>query len=125
MKVIEVSNQKIKLGRQGESMAETFLKQRGVTILARNARTAYGELDLVGVEAGLTVIFEVKTRRSLAFGFPEAAVSAQKRRHLSDAAAAYIQAHPELPAQWRIDVIAIRLVAGSQPEIEWFENAVS
>lgn len=120
-----MSNRKIKLGNWGESLAAEYLSSRGVMILARNVRTKYGELDLVGSIAGLTVIFEVKTRRTDTFGFPEEAISQVKRKHLVDSAQFYIQVHPELPGEWRIDVVAIRLNAGADPEIEWFENAIS
>jgi putative endonuclease len=73
---------------------------------------------------GMTVIFEVKTRKTDTFGNPEDAISPTKRQHLIDAGKAFLQDRPELPADWRIDVIAIRLFPGSQPEIKWFINAV-
>jgi len=54
------------LGQWGESLAAHYLQQRGYTILARNVRTAYGEIDLVARQleppAAVTVFVEVKTR---------------------------------------------------------------
>jgi|ERR1035437_7452420 putative endonuclease len=120
-----MSKRKVKLGNWGESLAAEYLSSRGVMILARNVRTKYGELDLVGRLEGLTVIFEVKTRRTDTFGFPEDAISQVKRQHLVASSESYIQDHPELPDEWRIDIVAIRLKAGANPEIEWFENAIS
>jgi len=116
---------KISLGRWGETLAADFLSAQGVSIVARNARTRYGELDVVGCMDGMTVIFEVKTRTTDKFGFPEDAISRTKRQHLMDASLAFLQDHPELPEEMRIDVVAIRLFPGSQPEIKWFVNAVS
>jgi putative endonuclease len=125
MKEMKVSNQKMKLGHWGEALAEKFLRERAVNVFARNVRSKFGELDLIGTLEGQTVFFEVKTRRTEAYGYPEDAISKAKSQHLRTAAEAYIQDHPDLPAEWRIDVVAIRLVNGKEPEIEWFENAVS
>ena len=115
----------MKLGRKGETLAAEFLSRQGVEIVARNIRTAYGELDIVGIVKDMTVTFEVKTRTSEAYGYPEDSISAIKQKHLAESSQAFLQDHPELPADWRIDVIAIRLLPGKQPEIEWFANAVS
>jgi putative endonuclease len=116
---------KQKLGNQGENLAAEYLTGRGVAMIGRNVRTKYGELDLIGNCNGMTVVFEVKTRRTETYGFPEEAISQMKRKHLIASAEAYMQEHPELPNEWRIDVIAISLKSNKIPEIEWFENAVS
>ncbi len=113
------------LGVKGEQMAAEYLAKQGVSIIARNFHTPYGELDLIGFQAETLIFFEVKTRRTDTFGYPEASISATKRQHLTASALAFMQDHPELPDHWRIDVIAINLVNGMAPEIEWFENAVS
>lgn len=116
------------LGRWGESLAAETLCGKGYTILARNARTAYGELDLVARQetprGAVTVFVEVKTRRSTAFGLPEAAITPKKQAHLLAAAQAYLQTNPELDGDWRIDVIAIRRIPDHEVEIVHFENAV-
>lgn len=54
------------LGRLGEQLAATHLERLGFTIVARNARTRYGEIDLVAFDGHTsTLVFaEVKTRRS-------------------------------------------------------------
>lgn len=119
-----------RLGRWGEELAAGYLNQRGYRILERNARTPYGEIDLVACQDGAvpacTVFVEVKTRRSGAFGLPEESLTAKKRAHLLAAAQAFLQAHPDLSAAWRIDVIAIRqLQIDDDPEILWFENAIN
>jgi putative endonuclease len=124
------------LGRWGETQAAHFLEERGYLILERNARTPYGEIDLVAQrleeEAGyegatlVTVFVEVKTRTTTTFGLPEEAITARKREHLIAAAQSYLQNHPELGGDWRIDVIAIqRYRAAAPPAIYHFENAVN
>jgi putative endonuclease len=124
-----------RVGRWGEELAAGYLRQRGYILLEQNARTPYGELDLVArqtcgdelIQGGVfTVFVEVKTRRSSSFGWPEQAVNARKRAHLLAAAQSYLQAHPDLRGAWRIDVIAIRRMrSDAPPEIMHFENAIT
>lgn len=116
---------KQRIGRWGEDIAVEFLVGKGLKLIARNARTRHGELDLVMLDGGGLVFVEVKTRTNNAFGFPEEAITYRKREHLLLSADAYLQAHTELPDEWRIDVIAIRGKPSlPNPEIEWFQNAV-
>lgn len=114
------------LGKWGEEIAAAHLRARGYTILARNARTPYGELDLVATDGRVTVFVEVKTRATTAYGPPEASVTPRKQAHLLAAAEAYLQAHPETSGDWRVDVVAIQRRPPPQPpEIVHFENALS
>lgn len=119
-----------RVGHWGEQLAARHLQKQGYTLLGQNVRTPHGEIDLVASQAcaeGSCLVFvEVKTRRSGAFGLPEAAITASKRAHLLAAAQAYLQVHPELSGVWRIDVIAIRRASPeAQPEIVHFENAIT
>lgn len=54
------------LGRLGEQFAAAHLERLGYTVLARNARTRYGEIDLIGFDGHTKslVFVEVKTRRA-------------------------------------------------------------
>ena len=121
-----MKGQRQSLGRWGEQLAAAFLQQRGYRLVAANARTPYGELDLVTCQDEVTVFVEVKTRSSTRFGLPEEAVTAQKRAHLLAAAQAFLESHPDLPRDWRVDVLAILNGGrGRPPEIIHFENAVN
>jgi putative endonuclease len=121
------------LGKWGESLAAEYLVAKGFIILGRNIRTPYGEIDLLArlpgkysQERDLLAFVEVKTRATPAFGYPEESVNTRKRAHLLSSAQYYMQEHPELDGDWRIDVIAIqRLDEGKPVEITHFENAVS
>lgn len=44
------------LGRLGEQLAATHLERLGFAILARNARTRYGEIDVIAFD-GQTLVF--------------------------------------------------------------------
>lgn len=132
-----MSGRRLELGRWGEAEAARFLEGKGYLILERNVRTPYGEIDLIaqlreegplgGASATMVTVFvEVKTRSTATFGPPEESITARKREHLIAAAQSYLQNHPELSGDWRIDVIAIqRLQATAVPVIHHFENAVN
>jgi putative endonuclease len=51
------------LGRLGEDLAAAHLTRLDFTILARNVRNRYGEIDLIAFDGHTLAIVEVKTRR--------------------------------------------------------------
>lgn len=121
------------LGRWGEEQAAEYLRSDGYEILDTNARTAYGELDLVvrkpspeNINENELVFVEVKTRRSKSLGPPELSVNARKQAHLIFAAQSYLQEHPELGGDFRVDVISVELNRQDRsPEITHFQNVIS
>ena len=130
-----------KLGSWGEQAAATYLQSQGYLIVDRNARTPYGEIDLVAIDKGaapdqaspqpageqaVVVFIEVKTRSSTRYGLPEESITQRKRLHLLNAIQDYMQNHSDLPGSWRVDVIAIlRPDRETAPEIFHFANAIS
>ena len=113
------------VGLWGEAVASEYLANNGYSILERNARTPHGEIDLVARQGIVTVFVEVKTRTSNRFGTPEAAITKKKRAHMVAASQAYLQTHPELDGDWRLDVIAIeRDRNNTVTSLIHFENAV-
>ena len=105
---------RLNIAKIGESLAVKHLKARGCEILARNYRALRGEIDIIVRDGEFTVFVEVKTRRNLKFGLPQAAVTLQKQRQISKVALAYLQAQNLLDAPCRFDVIAIHL----SPQLE-------
>ncbi|MDD5628748.1 MAG: YraN family protein [Elusimicrobia bacterium] len=93
-------------GERAERQAEEFLRQRGMTILARNFRTRSGEIDLVAQDGETVVFVEVRSRSSEAFGSPEETVTAVKRRRIIRTALAYAQSRG-LDVPLRFDVVAL------------------
>lgn len=128
-----MSRERQVFGRWGENAAANYLVEKGFSILDRNVRTPYGEIDLLARQPALipaeksTLVFiEVKTRATPTFGYPEESVNPRKQAHLLSSAQYYMQMHPELEGTWRIDVISVlRLYPDRPPEITHFENAVS
>ncbi len=114
-----------RLGDLGEETAAAHISQLGYDVLARNVRTPFGELDVIARQGGLTVFFEVKTRRSRTHGLPEEALTPRKRNHLMASAQYYLQQHALWDSPWRIDVVAIEFdSSGAMKRLEVFENAV-
>jgi putative endonuclease len=113
-------------GRWGEEIAANFLKEKGYEIIARNARSMYGELDIVATHEGQVIFVEVKTRSNKKFGFPEESIQWTKTSHLVNSANAFLQEHLELNDNWRIDVITVEGHPDrkASPEIHWFIDAI-
>jgi len=78
------------LGRRGEQLACSFLQEKGYSILQTNWRRGRLEIDIIALDGDELVFVEVKTRATSLFGEPEDAVNPQKRRHLVQAANAYV-----------------------------------
>mgnify|MGYP001052309572 FL=1 len=117
------ATRQITLGRWGEQIAVDYLIHHGYTLLGRNLRTAYGEIDILARQADSLVFVEVKTRSSGSLGLPEISITKKKFYHMVSSAQAYLLDHPDLELAWRIDVISIRrMPPGQPPEIAHFEN---
>ena len=110
-------------GRLGEDLAHRYLRKHGCTIVAHNftARSGAGEIDLVAWEGGVLVFVEVKTRSSVDFGAPDAAVDEEKQRRIAIAAREYGRRARVEESRMRFDTISVLL--GDRPQIEWRRDA--
>jgi putative endonuclease len=114
------------LGRRGEDAAAKHLAQTGYTVIARNHRTPFGEVDLIASHGEFIVFVEVKTRRNRTYGLPEEAITASKKKRLLASAQHFLQQRDLPNTPWRIDVVAVEYDrSGRLERIEVFENAVS
>jgi len=111
-----------RIGKWGEEIAAEYLAQKGYEIIGHNARTPYGEIDLIATQGGITVFVEVKTRTSNRMGLPEDSITPRKRDHMIACAQHYAIEH-EID-HWQIDVISVEGKPGNRPVITYFENAV-
>ena len=112
-----------RVGKWGEETAVLYLAQRGYEIIARNARTPYGEIDIIARQGDVTIFIEVKTLTSSRKFFPEQNVTARKREHML-ACAEYYAAENALD-HWQIDVIAVEGKQELEAKITHFENALT
>ncbi len=95
------------LGRKGEALAARYLTSLGFSIIARNFKARYGEIDIIALDGATLAFIEVKTRIGESFGKPEEAITPWKLREVVQTAQFYKSLHPELPEALRIDVVAI------------------
>jgi putative endonuclease len=112
-----------RIGKWGEDIAAEYLAQLPAEIVARNARTPYGEIDIIARQGDIMLFVEVKTRTSDKMGMPEDSITARKRQHMLSAGEHYAMEH-EID-HWQIDVISIEGKPGMKPKITYFENAIS
>ncbi|RCH54804.1 endonuclease [Mucilaginibacter hurinus] len=94
------------LGRQGETIAKTYLESHGYEILDENWCHGKAEVDLIGYKDGIIIFVEVKTRTGTGFGMPEDFVDMRKQRLLTEAADEYIYLMNH-QGEVRFDIIAI------------------
>src|SRR3954467_15883228 len=83
-------------GELGERIAEEHLAHRGYTIVARNFRTRYGEIDLVAADSDALVFWEGKTRvgdRQRGPASPLDAIGTRKRNRLRMMAGQWLAEH--------------------------------
>jgi len=106
-------------GEAAESLAADFLQRRGLTVLERNYRCRFGEIDLVARSGELLVFVEVRARTSEAFGGAAGSITATKRRRLVAAARHYLATH-RADRACRFDVVLVR---GAEQQLEWLTDA--
>lgn len=94
------------VGQWGEQTAALHLVHQDYQILERNWRFRHLEIDIIAEYLGEIVFVEVKTRSGGDFSEARAAVHYDKRRHIMDAAQAYLRQN-RLDNVWRYDVITI------------------
>jgi putative endonuclease len=110
------------LGRKGEDLAASHLRNLGWEILERNYRTKLGEIDLVCRDHDSIVFVEVKTRASADFARPDESVTQRKRAKLRRLVEDYLVTHRLESRDVRFDVLGVTL-SGRRPEFEHIVGA--
>lgn len=111
-------------GSYWEQQAKAFLEKKGLTTLASNYYSRFGEIDLIMKDGNTFVFVEVKYRKSNQFGGAISTISTKKQLNLTKTATIYLQ-QEQLNAYntaCRFDIVAID---GEQhaPTINWLKNA--
>lgn len=112
-------------GRNFEEVAESYLRKRGLSIIARNYACRAGEIDLIMLDGDTIVFVEVRYRRSLRFGGGLESITDRKRSRLIRTAAHFLvkRSGPVEPP-CRFDVLAITGGAENY-SIDWIADAFS
>ena len=111
-----------KIGDRGEELAAEYLQRKGYTILQRNYRQRYGEIDLIAMKDDVLIFCEVKRSRYNGESHPEIRVDWKKQIKLSQCAKAYLAGSPPPFESCRFDVIAVKIHRGRNI-VDHIENA--
>ncbi len=101
-----------RIGRAAEDLVAAHLAEVGWEIVERNARTRYGELDIVALDGSTLVFVEVKAaRRDSRFGpeRPVHAIDFRKQRRIRRLATAWMGERRDRPryAAIRFDAVGV------------------
>lgn len=111
-------------GRNGEKLAQEYLKEHGYDIVENNYRSPDGEVDIIASKDSFISFVEVRTRSTRKFGTPEESITSRKKQKLIAVSQHYLQKHDIQTVSWRIDFIAVELDGTGLPtRIELFEDA--
>jgi putative endonuclease len=120
---------RIKLGRAAEDLVASRLAGANWEIVERNARTRFGELDIVALDGTTLVFIEVKAGREGAEFGPERpilSIGPRKQRQVRRLATAWMAERREAPryAEIRFDAVGVSFDrAGRVTEYEHIEGA--
>lgn len=105
------------LGALGEQVAVGHLLSLGMSVLQRNWRCRYGELDVIAADGDTLVFVEVKTRTGDGFGGLPEAVTPAKVRRIRRLAGLWLSGQPVRWRYIRIDVVGVRLRRDGDSEV--------
>jgi putative endonuclease len=112
------------LGRDGELLAASYLKDLGYKIIEKNYRCRLGEVDLIVEREGTITFVEVKTRRSVEAVSPRELVTLPKQRRISKAAQHYLARRAQNTSDMNANFAVLGIdFSGTDPCFEWIEHA--
>lgn len=102
------------IGKNGESLAATYLQSKGYSIICKNWRHTHYEIDIIANKGKKLHFIEVKTRSSELYGHPEDSVTKRKFTFLKNAADEYLHLNPGY--QWiQYDILSITFQQDGTP----------
>ena len=111
------------LGTIAETIVCDYLKTQGYTIIRRNWRKPWGEIDIIAERDGGLVFIEVKAGKSELY-MPELHANDKKMRKVLRTAQTYLLSKKCPPEQeWRIDIVSVIMNDnGEVKDIRQYEN---
>ena len=111
-------------GMRHEDRARNYLERRGLTCVARNFRSRFGEIDLIMRDRQTLCFVEVKYRKSLGYGGAAHAISASQQNRIVKTALAYLALHPDRSdPPLRFDALLIQRQADGRETFDWIQSA--
>jgi putative endonuclease len=107
-----MSNDRKRLGHQGESAALSFLQTHGFTIIETNYRTKMAEIDIIAQDNDCICFIEVKARRSIKKGLPKESVTRSKQKKIILGASYYLKQKKQMNSRVRFDVVEVYMLNG-------------
>lgn len=104
-------------GKTGETLAVSYLQRAGFQLLQQNWRHRRVEIDLIARKGDTLHFIEVKTRRSLQYGWPEEHIKPRKITRMMMAVEGFLETLPE-PSPVQLDILSI-VLAGRKPPLFW------
>jgi putative endonuclease len=80
-------------GRSGEDAAAKYLEEKGLEILERNFRSAWGEVDIIAREGETLVFVEVKAWSAYKIDALEHGLNEKKQRRIIETAKYFLSIH--------------------------------
>lgn len=112
-------------GQAAEDHACHYLQAKGLTLITRNYRNRYGEIDLIMQDGKYWVFAEVRLRNNRNFISGAESVSDSKQKKLIRTATVYLQEKKVLNTQrCRLDVLDLQQESGTFT-VNWIKNAFS
>jgi putative endonuclease len=111
----------LSFGRRSEIQAIDYLRSLDYRIVTSGYRTKVGEIDVIAWDGDILVFVEVKARKNS--DPPEDAVGYKKQQRTVRAAQVYLSKHRLQEVQYRFDILAVTVLAGSQPEFRLLRDA--
>jgi putative endonuclease len=115
-------------GRIAEGIVAAGLTRSGWQIVARNARSRHGELDIVALDGRTLVFVEVKASRWGTRHGPERPVHSidfRKQRRIRQLATAWMAARRDLPPYTAIRFDAVGVVLDARDDVVELDHIVN
>lgn len=110
-------------GNHAEEIACKYLVRQGLTLLTKNYRTAFGEIDLIMRDGEITAFIEVRSRKNNNFMDVLETIDSAKCNRIIRTSMYYLQENNRTDRDiCRYDIV---LLTGKPEtaEIEWIKNA--
>jgi putative endonuclease len=112
------------IGALGEEIALNFLKNKGFSLVSRNYRKKFGEIDLIVSKLGILYFVEVKAvRGSFERDSLIGKISSRKINKLTRVIHVYLSENKILSTDWRLSGVILSIdEVGKRVELEFIEN---
>jgi putative endonuclease len=120
-----MTEQRKRLGRRAEDLVAARLADAGWEVVERNARTRYGELDIVALDGRALVFVEVKAGRAGSLFGPERpilSIDFRKQRRIRRLATAWMTERRDLPRYEEIRFDAVGVTIDPTGEVIDYEH---